>query len=254
MDSFARVVDENEIVPELASDPATSFHWPTPNKGWYRQQLIKLAAHRLMKTEFYMTLDSDIIFVKPFDSNMLIKNGRSIVNVQSGSDYAKLYTRSVARAETRIRLARYADAERVLGLTRTNSALFYGETPVVLSRSVVAAMSEHLAQRYKKSWHDALLSLLPWTEYPLYFTFAEAKGLLSQYHILGQFDSVLRMTDSLWHPPKHYKDKRCLDRWSVADPPRDPEEGIAIAVQSYLGYSGQAVRDKLGKLLDLPAQ
>ena len=36
------VISENSICPELASDPDTFNEFPTRNKGWYRQQVLKL--------------------------------------------------------------------------------------------------------------------------------------------------------------------------------------------------------------------
>ena len=53
------VIDEEEILPAFRDHPLTL------NAGWYRQQLIKLCAANLSKTEFFITFDSDVILTKP---------------------------------------------------------------------------------------------------------------------------------------------------------------------------------------------
>jgi len=53
------VIDEEEILPAIRDHPLTL------NAGWYRQQLVKLCAANLSKTEFFITFDSDVILTKP---------------------------------------------------------------------------------------------------------------------------------------------------------------------------------------------
>src|SRR5260370_32204568 len=48
------VIDEEEILPTFRDHPLTL------NAGWYRQQIIKLCAANLNKTEFLLTFDSDV--------------------------------------------------------------------------------------------------------------------------------------------------------------------------------------------------
>jgi len=114
MSHLVRVLNENEIVPELKLDPATYFYWPKPNKGWYRQQLIKLACHAHVNTEFYMTLDADVAFVKPFDVATLVRDGRAIVNIQNRRDARKLFRPSTADGFMEVRTERYQVAEQLL--------------------------------------------------------------------------------------------------------------------------------------------
>ena len=81
--AFADVVSETEICPELAADPDTFHEFPKRNKGWYRQQLLKLGAATHVGSPFYMTLDSDVIFTNEFRPDDLIHDGRSVINVQT---------------------------------------------------------------------------------------------------------------------------------------------------------------------------
>jgi Family of unknown function (DUF6492) len=107
----------------------------------------------------------------------------------------------------------------------------------------------HLEQLYREPWPQALLRRLPWTEYPLYFLFAEWRGLLQTYHIVGGPDSILSLSQSLWLGSEHYQDRRSLESWQV-DRVFDPSSpGVAVAVQSYLGYDALEVRAKVDAFL-----
>jgi hypothetical protein len=252
MNSIARIRDENEIVPELRSDPATDNPWPRPNKGWQRQQLIKLACHAHVSTEFYLTGDADVLFVKPFEAATLIQEGRAVVNVQSRSDYEKLFVARTVRHQLALGATGHMHARRVLGLSRQHPRpyLYYGITPVVLSRSIVARMAEHIAARYEKNWREALIEQLPWWEYPLYFTFAEATGALAEFYRIGGFDSVMRASDGLLWPPDCYRAPRTLQDWTLG-PVDNPPEGVAVVVQSHLGYSVEDVRRAAERVLGI---
>ena len=141
-----RILDENTICPEFLDNPDTPSQWPKPNKGWYRQQLIKLAIHEHVQTDFYMTVDSDVIFTKPFSSDSLIRDGRGLLNTQHAGDYKQLYREDIASKEVKIRRARYKDAGIVLKCPRPDRYLdyWYGETPVLLNSEIVRSLTRHL--------------------------------------------------------------------------------------------------------------
>jgi hypothetical protein len=250
MSGIARVLDENDIVPELRSDPPTEHVWPRPNKGWHRQQIIKLACHAHVSTEFYMAADSDILFVKPFGAATLIEDGRAILNVQTRGELEKIYATIGMKYEVGFHTMGHGQARKLLGMSRSyrRTYSYYGYSPVVLSRSIVASMTEHLSRRHGQNWREVLISQLPWTEYGLYFTFAEATGALDKFHRIGGLDSVLRVTDSVLWPSDYYKEPRTLENWTLGSL-ESPPEGIAVGVQSHLGYGPAAVRAAAGRLL-----
>ena len=244
--TFVDIVAETQICPELAADPDTSHEFPTRNKGWYRQQLLKLGAAKHVRSSFYMTLDSDVIFTKEFRADDVILDGRSIVNIQTEQDYRTLFTEQAADASVYIRTGRDWKARELLGVPRTDSR-FYGETPVILNAALAGRLLQHLEERHRMDWCHTLISNPGWTEYSLYFTFAEGAALFDTFHTRGGFDSILRMTDSLWYPATDYRSPRSIDNWTwTAEPRRD---GVAVVVQSYLGYEIDAVRDKVQHLL-----
>jgi hypothetical protein len=242
------IVPEDELCPELLLDPPTTNEWPRPNKGWFRQQLIKLAAHELVSTPFYMTLDSDVIFVKKFEPADIMIANRSVVNRESAADYALVY-KQYKVASTVADKNRYVSwAERVLRTSRAGGGewYWYGETPTILSRNIVCSLTKEIERVYGTPWREVLISNLPWTEYGLYFVYAEKSNMLTESHILGNRNSIVRNDDSLFAPANDYLDNRDLQSWNSREAFRGDKAGIVVVVQSYLGYP---VRDLESKVM-----
>lgn len=245
------LVDEADICPEFRTDPDTLNKWPRPNTGWFRQQLIKLAIHDRVTTPFYMTLDSDVLFVRDFGIGALFPNGKAALNVQTAEDFNRLYTASKAQHEAKVREARYREAEQVLRLRRPEryAHRWYGETPVLLDRRIVADLARHVSDTWQMPWRRALLEKLPWTEYALYFLFAETRGLIEARYQPGTADTLLRLSQSLWLPADAYATPRGLSDWHPEEVFEVEREGLAIVVQSYLGYPVGEIADKIGRFV-----
>lgn len=192
-----QVIKETTLIPELKL-----LRKP---KGWYRQQLVKLAIATKIETEFYLTLDSDIICTKPVHFSDLIRDGKAITNTSENDFFPKWHQW----------------AERVLGLPRSKG--LYGVTPALLHKESMIKFHEHLAQRinptvkslsqflpehsiwrsYLTSWKGYLLRSFPWTEYTLYYTFMEATGLFEQYHLPAGEQALYDSYNSVWYK-KHF--------------------------------------------------
>jgi Family of unknown function (DUF6492) len=243
--TFVHVVDETTICPELADDPDTFHEFPTRNKGWFRQQLLKLGAANHLDTDFFMTLDADVVFVKPFRAADVVRGGRSMINAQTTADFTSLFTDAVAQESARIRVDRDMRAEAILRLERTAN-WFYGETPVVLSTTVTRALLSYLETLHQENWCRFLIDNTPWTEFSLYFAFAEGTRLFDSFHIKGGLNSVLRMSDSLWYDATDYRLPRTLENWTWTE--RTDRDAVAVVVQSYLGYDVRSVRAKILQL------
>ncbi len=237
------IVDENELCPELRRDPDTSNAWPRHNRGWHRQQLIKLAIHERVATPFYLTLDADIITARRCRLADLVRDGRALYGTETQADYGELYTDGFAPIEMAIKHGRIADADRVLGVH--GGAGLYSETPLLLCTSVVGKLAAHLEARHRMPWREALLQHLPWTEVYLYFRFAETAGLLESHHVAGGRNAVLRLDSSLWQLPERYADRRTLASWDTARAFAPHEPGCFVAVQSYLGHRARDVANKV---------
>jgi hypothetical protein len=208
------IVAESEVIPEIGWFRSTArlrakLHVVGPPiHGWFIQQLTKLAIADHVATPFYLTFDADVLCLRPTAYTDLVRDGRAIVqtappNHPEWND----------------------DAERVLALPR--SARQFGVTPAVLSREVVRALARHLEGRVDArlrrlarrlppgrhreitaSWRSFLLRNLPWTEYAVYFAFAEASGLFGRYHFDGGEDAIYG--NSVWIESQ-------FDEWQPTD-------------------------------------
>lgn len=240
-------LSETVLCPGLADNQETLNLWPRPNLGWFRQQLIKFAAHQHVNTPFYMALDADVIFARPFRVHDLISSQHGLLATIHRQDLQELLHDEVAQHEITVREYRVAQAEQVLKLQRPSLCRDYwtSETPVLLNRTIVARMANHLQTIWDQPWQEALLSHLPWTEYNLYIVFAEATGLLSQHHNIGGLDAVLRFSKSLWRQATDYRLPMDLNNWDLTGAFSPTDQGVAVVVQSYLGYCADDVRQRV---------
>ena len=182
------IVRESEIVPEFRYFPGVG--------GWFKQQLIKIAIAHRVETDFYLTLDADLVCTKVLRYSDLIQDGRGGCFVEPVDFHPEYYQWS----------------EQVLKLRRSGAS--HNVTPTVLSREAMLKMQYYLcglAERVKlrigrrngllflsrlgnrwfpnarvlqgiRPWALYLLMNLPWTEYSLYYTFLEATGQFEKYH------------------------------------------------------------------------
>lgn len=181
--------------------------------GWYAQQIVKLAAHRIVKTPHYVVLDSDLVCIRPCDHASFIAGGRPLLNVESVEDYARLYTANFAAKEIGIKRERRVQSLRILGRDdgNANHATFYGETPVVLSALHVASMLRDLECAHGKDWTTVLTEQCGWTEYGLYFGYLDALGLTDTVYRQAGCDAVLSLEKSVWQETAHYRSARTYD-------------------------------------------
>jgi len=176
-DKHYRVVPESSIVPELENHPRIA--------GWFVQQLIKLAIAQHIKSDFYLTLDADVICTRRVRSTDLIKGGRALATRYVGSTHSNWY----------------GWASRVLNVPAPRWR--YGVTPMLIHTQAMLALQGYLAYREpsrptprdelfscsskstKGNWRQYLLRNVPWTEYALYFTFLETMGMYDEFYCHG---------------------------------------------------------------------
>ena len=165
------VVPETALVPELRRRQVSGrlkarLRVGGPAHGWHVQQLVKLAAADVVGTPFYLTLDADVLCVRPTTIDDLVVGGRAVAQI------------------TPPHHPEWNDAaEAILALPRSGRQ--HGVTPAVLARDAVHALAAHLERASGEPWRRHLLRRLPWTEYSLYGTFLEGAGLWDRYHVDG---------------------------------------------------------------------
>lgn len=195
-----RVLTEFEVVPEFA--------WSRALRGWYRQQLIKLAIAERIETSNYLTLDSDVICVRPASPEAVAPGGKGLCHV----------------IEEDLHPDWYRGSTRVLGLRPKRQRILHNVTPAVLNREAVLTLQAHLGLRAERGryrrdllglvqrarcalarvrgrphapWRLYLMTGAPWTEYALYYTFLEATGRFERYHVLTP-DCIYAIDHSVW--------------------------------------------------------
>ena len=183
---FAPVV-ETEGVPERVWVPELG-HWRrllrlpwngAARPGYRAQQLIKLEAARWVETDFYLTLDADVLLTRDVPFDWLVQDGRARTVRFSGTDHRKWY---------RV-------AAEILGVPP--SAWEHGVTPCLLSRRCALGLQAFLEQPVGRrdtrvamasahgitgGWRSLLLRRNDWTEYTLYHTFVEHGDFFDGHH------------------------------------------------------------------------
>ena len=76
-----QIINENVVCPKLKN-----------YKGWYKQQVLKLAVAKLVKTKFYLVVDADVFCTKPMTYNSLIVNKKPIFNLKHYNNPALIGT------------------------------------------------------------------------------------------------------------------------------------------------------------------
>lgn len=240
-----RVESETEVVPELAFAPFL--------KGWYRQQLIKLAIHERVQSDFYLTLDADVVCTRPLGPELLTPDGRGVCHIVDADLHPDWYAGSAA----------------TLGLPLTRR-VSHNVTPAVLSRHAVGELSRYLdgrvnEQRFSsglrgisqrlllararaseerlQSYRLLLAASAPWTEYALYYTFLEAMGRYDAFHVTTPY-CLYDLSHSVWRDQARAFEKLDLSAaFAGAGPP------WFLVVQSNTRIPPSEVRKKLGNFV-----
>ncbi|MBK9282726.1 MAG: lipopolysaccharide biosynthesis protein [Sphingobacteriaceae bacterium] len=71
-----RIVTEDELIPDL-----------TDESGWHKQQILKLVAAKIINTRYFITLDSDVVLIKPTSFNDLFSNDKPIFQQEAASKH-----------------------------------------------------------------------------------------------------------------------------------------------------------------------
>jgi hypothetical protein len=237
---FYRVIPESLVIPELRF---YRFIRRAPD-GWQVQQLIKLAIAHMIETDFYLTLDSDVICIRHISPECLIRNGKAVITIEGALHLHPSW---------------YKDAERLLGFS--GSGLSHGVTPAILNKYAVFALQEFLTRKVNPlfripsiffsktsiasqliiSWRSFLIRNIPWTEYSLYNTFLEGKNLFEKYHFRGGHDAIYDGHKSVWF-------KEHWEGWNFEE--SISGKGFFLVIQSNTDIPAHLVWNKFQKHLE----
>ena len=204
--------------------------------GWQIQQLIKLAFARISPTDYYLTLDSDIVqFRSAGLADLFPEDGKALAGLESAADYDRLYTDEFSPKEQDAKHHYYNSSQAILGYDRpvSRSGIFFSETPVVLNKPAAVEMIRYIEARHQQDFAAVLSANRGWTEYSLYFQFLEMTGALDKLYRAGDCNAVLSLEKSVWQPNICYRAQRFYDRLHFRSSPL-VREGPFLAIQSWI--------------------
>jgi hypothetical protein len=244
-----------EIIPELHWAPEMSalFHLP----GWYRQQILKLAAAEHVRTEYYLTLDADVVCTRATSADVLLPRGKSACFIMQNDEHSAWY--EGAEAALRVRAPRgvlhnvtpvvWAKAGVLQLIARLDDVArrrLYAPGLRGCQQRLLFALHQLGPHRKKPPWRAWLAATRPWAEYAMYFTLLEATGKFEQYH----FDSDYCIYDierSIWWTPADF------DAWDPAPLFEGSGPPYFAVIQSNTGLEPELVWHKLSPWLGQPS-
>jgi hypothetical protein len=231
-----KVMAEDDLLPQFKKYPKM--------RGWRKQQLLKIAIANLVENEFYLTLDADVICLKPLDESKLIIDGKALLQYEQRTQHPKWW-----KSSARILNMNPDVGPKDLGMT---------VTPALMSRTLSQKLMRELSpNKAGENWVDALCSLhdpanpknwwigrflkLKWTEYSLYYLCAMKLGLLEQFHSIAgtaQTPALLLIHDS--HP---------YESWNIAGSFDLANPGLFCVVGSKTRLPPKAVWQKVAPFI-----
>jgi hypothetical protein len=158
-----RMIVEDEYFPAFQR-----FSRPWQVRPWQRQQVIKLNAPAMTDAAFVLTLDPDVLVLKPITRDLLMPGGRALLEPEPRSVHPRWWRDS----------ADLLDVEP--GLQRRGINV----TPAILSTAILRELQQQLEAVGRRPWMDFLLtSYCDWTEYTLYLLAAERASLVERHHL-----------------------------------------------------------------------
>ncbi len=156
-------------------------------EGYTRQLLLKLYISHLIKTEFYLILDIDVILNKPFKLSDIFYDEKIILHIWNGIIYTdkKQYLKEYNTTWI-------IDSSRVLGIDLKSipNPFNYSVTPALLITKEVRNLLVFLDKKYFCFSDYFATNSNCGTEYGLYYLFIKDKGLYLEHSE--------NMVDAIW--------------------------------------------------------
>ncbi|MFK5986012.1 MAG: DUF6492 family protein [Pseudomonadota bacterium] len=194
--SKTEIVIKEDILPKwLKKIPYAKKWWfsfkTIPVRGWIIQQIVKLSVAEFVDADVYIFADSDMVFIRPFDVNSVIKNDqlRLCSMPRKEEDYID------SRKQIWHKYAAIITGmDNSIALNRD-----YISQLVCWRRDTLNKLTQHLEQKHNKSWKEMLANSLDFSEYILYGIYAE--HLLAENS--GHYRDVNELCYCSWHQEIH---------------------------------------------------
>lgn len=211
-------VEERELISKLGEFPDAP--------GWYRQQLVKLAAYSIISQPYYLVLDADVICVQPFSEDSLVVDGKALTDWEWKSTHQDWWEGSA-------QLLQYGEPLNGFGMS---------VTPEVLSTRICKELLNYVGGLYNEHWSLVLMRKRLWTEFTMYCLYATRTGLMKQYHHsrpwMIRHRKALRSQHNVWF-------ERDFKKWEPSSAFSPGSRGIFMVCQSNTQIHPDRVREKL---------
>ncbi len=197
--------------------------------GWHIQQMVKIGIASVINEDGLIYCDSDVFFVKPFDTASLFQNGRF-----------RLY-----RAYERQNLERIANPEffntglDLLGLPKHVEYFAYIDNIITWRRQTVLEMCDYLASRHGGQWYNAFRNRIQISEYTLYGLFLEEVQKDEAFHA----PTSVGLCRTQWNKQQH------LDVDVETFCGGLEAHQVAVGFQSFMGISVPLLEQQFEKAL-----
>jgi len=199
-----------------------------PVHGWHIQQILKIAAVLQAPEQRFCLIDSDNVFVRPFD-----------LKAYAGGEKTPLYMeRAAISAEALLHATWTRNCDRLLG--RKESTTFpaddYVGNLIVWDKSALRDMTRAIEGITKITWAHALCSTRDFSEYLLYGHFVRN----SQQHLAQHEITTESLANAYW-------DDIPLDSTALAAMVNNtPESKVALCIESFSHTPVSIIRDAVG--------
>jgi hypothetical protein len=163
-----RIVDSEELLGNwILRAPGRRGFWLSlkalPVRGWIMQQILKIAAIDAITERTLVFCDSDTAFIRPFNRNTLLVNGKvGLLDVDFQDEMLRRWTTT---------------ARNLLGLPRNGIFRNHVGNMICWNRETVSALRQRIEHSTGMNWQVALARLPSFSEYMIYGVFVrEALG------------------------------------------------------------------------------
>lgn len=227
-----RVICKSTLLPvAIARVPLQQRWWLTacslPVRGWILQQIMKLAITAQNSADSVSFVDSDVLFVKPFDLNNLWENNslRLFRDVRGPRQYSNIRYKNWYRFG--------CDALQI-GRHDQQPSAFISQL-ASMRPMLVRQLFSRMEERFQRPWYKVLLNCLDFSEYTLYGLFAEHLGEAKSGHYFTESE--------LCHSSWFYDIRSTEDVHSFIE--KRSKDQCAIHLQSNLGLNAEALVNAL---------
>ena len=256
-----QVIEDGQCASELLPD--SKFRDLTLWPGWTRQQVVKLACANLMKTPFYLVLDADIFVARQTHALDLFVRGPCQTEdhyvcdpLQHQSYRCKNDCYPMLGTKEDWHMRWWRNSAQTLQLNVSFDWEYaIGVTPQILSTDISLQLGQYIEHRFHvSSWVAFLLEVFAdnnqrhweenhdlqhdpaWTEYSIYYVFAQHAGVFEKYHARA---AVLQY-NAVWTMDQY-------DGWDACKDTFDLDWGHFSLVQSNLKVPAETVWNKMQK-------